>query len=97
MKKLFCVVLQLLLFVSVSAQDAAEYERKAFVSSQGDTLNYRFLRPETEVAEEKYPVVLFMHGAGERGSDNEKQLVHGGQMWLNPVVREQYPAFVIFP
>ena len=97
MKKIFCVVLQLLLFVSVSAQDAAEYERKAFVSSQGDMLNYRFLRPETEIAGEKYPVVLFLHGAGERGSDNEKQLVHGGQMWLNPVVREQYPAYVIFP
>lgn len=97
MKKLFFAVLQLLFFVSVSAQDAAEYERNAFVSSSGDTLNYRLLRPETEIKGEKYPVVLFLHGAGERGADNVKQLVHGGQMWLNPVVREQYPAFVLFP
>jgi predicted peptidase len=46
---------------------------------------------------EKYPLVLFLHGAGERGSDNEKQLFHGSQMWLNPVNRENYPAFVLFP
>lgn len=98
MKRLLFAFLQLLLVMAVSAQDVnADYERKAFVSSRGDTLNYRLLRPETEEAGRKYPVVLFMHGAGERGSDNEKQLVHGSQMWLNPVVRENYPAFVVFP
>lgn len=47
--------------------------------------------------DEKYPLVLFLHGAGERGNDNEKQLVHGGQMWLNPVNREKYPAFILAP
>lgn len=41
--------------------------------------------------------MLFLHGAGERGNDNEKQLVHGGQMWLNPVNREKYPAFILAP
>ena len=52
------------------------------------------LRPEVMKPDEKYPLVLFLHGAGERGNDNEKQLVHGGQMWLNPVNREKYPAFI---
>lgn len=40
---------------------------------------------------------FFCHGAGERGSDNEKQLTHGAQMFLNPVNREKYPAFVLIP
>jgi predicted peptidase len=74
-----------------------EYEKKTFVSTSGDSLNYRLLRPELEQEGKKYPLVLFLHGAGERGSDNEKQLFHGSQMWLNPVNRENYPAFVLFP
>lgn len=74
-----------------------EFEKKVYVSASGDSLNYRLLRPEVEQEGEKYPLVLFLHGAGERGSDNEKQLLHGSQMWLNPVNRENYPAFVLFP
>ena len=74
-----------------------EFEKKVYVTASGDSLNYRLLRPEVEQQGEKYPLVLFLHGAGERGSDNEKQLFHGSQMWLNPVNRENYPAFVLFP
>ena len=53
--------------------------------------------PAEKKGEKKSPLVLFLHGAGERGNDNEKQLVHGGQMWLNPVNREKYPAFILAP
>lgn len=95
MKQLFVLFSVLFIALSLSAQD--EYEKRTFVSSQGDSLLYRLLRPETEVAGEKYPLVLFLHGAGERGNDNEKQLTHGGQMFLNPVNREKYPAFVLSP
>ncbi len=44
-----------------------------------------------------YPVVLFLHGAGERGNDNEKQLVHGGKLFATDYLQERYPAIVIFP
>ena len=74
-----------------------EFEKKVYVTASGDSLSYRLLCPEVEQKGEKYPLVLFLHGAGERGSDNEKQLFHGSQMWLNPVNRENYPAFVLFP
>lgn len=47
----------------------------------GDTLQYRLLQPENMKKSEKYPLVLFLHGAGERGNDNERQLTHGGQMF----------------
>ena len=96
MKKLILLLSVLLFSLEfVAAQD--EYERSVFVSSSGDSLNYRLLEPEVMQAGEKYPLVLFLHGAGERGNDNEKQLTHGGQMFLNPVNREKYPAFVLFP
>ena len=86
-----------LFLLSVGARSQEIYQKKVFISSRGDSLNYRLLRPEVEKTGLQYPLVLFLHGAGERGSDNEKQLTHGGQMFLNPVNREKYPAFVLVP
>ena len=79
----------LLVFLSLSLSLSAQqgYEKDVFVSSTGDSLPYRMIRPES----------MFLHGAGERGNDNERQLTHGGQMFLNPVNREKYPAFVLVP
>ena len=81
--------------IAASAQD--KYEHKTFTSSEGLTLNYRSLDPLDAGNGKKYPLVIFMHGAGERGNDNESQLTHGGQMFLNPVNRRERPAYVIFP
>ena len=73
------------------------YAKKEYISPRGDTLRYRVLEPERIEKNKKYPLVLFLHGAGERGSDNEAQLVHGANMFLNPVIRDQHPTFVIYP
>lgn len=98
MRNIVYTVLLLFLYMQIHGQESyGEYEKKMYVSSQGDSLKYRLLRPETEKDGKKYPLVLFLHGAGERGDDNQKQLTHGGQMWLNPVNREKYPAFVLAP
>lgn len=85
------------LFLSLSLSAQQGYGRDIFVSSKGDSLPYRMIHPESVKPGEKYPIVLFLHGAGERGNDNEKQLTHGGQMFLNPVNQEKYPAFVLIP
>lgn len=85
----------LFLCLTVAAQQG--YEKKVFVSPEGDSLRYRMIRPESVKSGKKYPLVLFLHGAGERGDDNNRQLNHGGQMFLNPVNREKYPAYVLVP
>ena len=74
-----------------------DFAAKLFVTSNGDTLRYRELLPENYNPQQKYPLVLFLHGAGERGSDNQAQLTHGSMMFTNPVNREKYPAIVLFP
>lgn len=80
----------------VNAQDYSAYKKEIFVD-QSDTLQYRILWPENFSETKQYPVVLFLHGAGERGDDNEIQLVHGAKLFLNPENRKKYPAIVIFP
>lgn len=74
-----------------------DYKAKEFIDVSGDTLLYRQLSPETLTENETYPLVLFLHGAGERGSDNLSQLQHGSMQFTNPVNREAHPSFVLFP
>lgn len=78
------------------AQDFSAYESRVLVH-RGDTLPYRILYPEDYDPTVEYPVLFFLHGAGERGNDNEIQLTHGGQLFLNDTVRRDFPAIVIFP
>ncbi|MDR1682242.1 MAG: phospholipase, partial [Candidatus Symbiothrix sp.] len=64
-------------------------------TTDGGQLLYRKLLPYNQQVGEKYPLVLFLHGAGQRGSDNEKQLELGGDMFLNN--RQNFSAFVLAP
>ncbi|MBV4357573.1 GDSL-type esterase/lipase family protein [Pinibacter aurantiacus] len=55
-------------------------------------LPYRLYKPAAQKGE-KYPLVLFMHGAGERGVDNRKQFLRFSctKFW------EKYPCYVLAP
>ena len=80
-------------FVAESALSQEPYEARVFVD-QGETLNYRLMRPAGYDAkgETPYPLVLFLHGAGERGSDNAKQLVHGSIPGLRARLLQEGPT-----
>lgn len=96
MKRTLLILLALATCFISHAQKSG-YERKSFTSQDGTELNYRLLTPPENAHGKKFPLVIFLHGAGERGCDNEKQLTHGAQMFLNPVNRENFPAYVLFP
>lgn len=61
------------------------------------SLPYRLLRPAKIEPGKKYPLVLFLHGAGERGDDNQKQLIHAASEFARDDRMRDYPAFVVFP
>src|SRR5215203_5816516 len=78
------------------AQPFDAYQKKWLVQGP-DTLPYRLLLPEGFDANKKYPLILFLHGSGERGRDNEAQLTHGGKLFLNDTLHKKFPAIVVFP
>ena len=85
-----------------SAQDlAARFEPKTYRTSDDESLPYRFLRPDPAVLKArpdgKFPIVLFLHGAGERGTDNRNQLKYFGDAITKPENRQKFPCFVIAP
>lgn len=79
---------------------ADTYEtRTVSVAEHGRQVEFchRVLRPAAVEPAAKYPVVLFLHGAGERGSDNEKQLKYLPTWLADPEIRRRYPCFVVAP
>src|SRR5687767_2733187 len=82
-------------FLTLS-QDLSLYSKHYFIQGR-DTLPYRLLLPDNYNPKEKYPLLLFLHGAGERGKDNEKQLIYGAKLFLREDIRKKYPAIIIFP
>lgn len=58
---------------------------------------YRYYSPDDYSDEYAYPVVLFLHGAGERGTDNEAPLIHVLQDWFNDVESPIYQSIIIVP
>lgn len=81
----------------VAAQDAAVFERAQYVNASGDTLRYRLLKPANYNPKKKYPLVIFLHGSGERGTDNEAQIKHITALFTDEQNRQQFPCFVFAP
>jgi predicted peptidase len=106
MKNSFAVTLATLVVLASAARtednmDAVRsaFEKRTFTGTAGKELRYRLLKPEgyESASEKTYPLVIFLHGAGERGDDNEKQLVHGAKEFAKPETRQKHPCFVIAP
>lgn len=96
MKRFFLILFLLITATSSFAQDYSLFEKYKFIQN-GDTLPYRILFPENFDAKKFYPIVLFLHGRGESGNDNEKQLLHGAKLFLDKNNRQQFPAIIVFP
>lgn len=92
---MLCTSLLLLFAYSCMAQPS-RFSREVFVSAKGDSLQYRQLYPDANSLR-KFPLVIFLHGSGERGSDNEAQLKWGVMNFATDENMMKYPALVIAP
>ncbi len=89
--------ISLLMAANVSfSQSSSRFSRETYVGDKGDTLLYRMLFPDANGLR-KYPLVVFLHGAGERGNDNEAQLKWGVRNFATDENMMRFPALVIAP
>ena len=95
MKRLL-VILPVFLALASVAQDNSAYTKQWFVRGT-DTLPYRIMYPINYDTKKQYPIIFFMHGAGERGSNNDLQLIHGSKLFADSANRVRFPAIVVFP
>ena len=73
-----------------------KYEARTY--KRDGVMPYRLFRPE---AKGKLPLVIYLHGSGGQGDDNQKQLglgnIFGTRVWLLPENQKMFPGFVLVP
>lgn len=78
------------------SQEISLFDKLLFFN-KGDTLPYRLLKPVNPESKELFPLVIFLHGAGERGKDNEVQIKHISELFLDERNRGKYPCYLVAP
>ncbi len=82
----------------VQAVTVDNFSARRYTNTQG-VLPYRLFIPTNYSTATRYPIVLFLHGAGERGSDNRLQLTGqtGCLVFASETNQLRYPSFMVAP
>ena len=89
------------------AWDNSSY-KAYFINFNGQQMCFRLKFPKSytnaDSINKKYPMMLFLHGAGEPGCpsnggiyNNERQLTHGGKLFRDRVDNGSFDGFLIYP
>ncbi|MBD0254345.1 MAG: dienelactone hydrolase family protein [Cytophagales bacterium] len=92
------VELQPALVSEIEKARAQRFEAHTYVSSRGDTLPYRLMKPMNYDPQKKYPLVVCLHHRGAHGKDNVRQIEGSDAPFLAHYLnREKYLAFLFVP
>jgi lysophospholipase L1-like esterase/poly(3-hydroxybutyrate) depolymerase len=83
--------------ISCVASSAPPPFTQGSVDVNGATIPYLLLPPKSMEEGKRYPLVLFLHGAGERGNDNLRQIGHFSARMASEWYRDRYNCFVLAP
>ena len=64
---------------------------------QNEPIRFRFHSPSNVEPGKKYPLIVWLHGGGESGSDNTRQLSHMQTTAWMLAGRREIPCFMIIP
>jgi predicted peptidase len=101
-----CISLTTILFVAtglVNFASAADevFETKSITYTGGkydkEVFQYRLMAPAEISPGKTYPLVVFLHGAGERGTDNALQLKYLPEHMGSDAIRKKFPCFLLAP
>lgn len=96
MNKLLLVFTVLIVSAQISNAQVSRFNAQQYVDEEGDTLNYRVAIPDFS-GSQSYPLLIFLHGGGERGNDNVAQLKWGVQNFVTDEWMKTYKAIVLAP
>ncbi|MCK5674187.1 MAG: prolyl oligopeptidase family serine peptidase [Spirochaetales bacterium] len=98
MKYIFILIFALTLSSFLSA--AGSYEAMSYENKDGEKLNYRLHLPEILLDNndlKSYPLILFFHGSGGRGSDNILPVLGSPKDILKITEKFQVPVIIVVP
>lgn len=89
MQLFYSLLLILFAPIFVFGQSAGQYTTKEGL------LPYRLVEPALIEEGKQYPILVFFHGAGERGTDNEAQLTHINKAFDR--IQAEQNCFILLP
>ena len=100
MKRITSLCLLLFSLIQFSfSQQSQDPITNLFENHKVGNLPYRLLKPLNFDTKKKYPVILSLHGAGGRGTDNVKQIADS--KWLKYLagkeIRSTYSCYIVGP
>ena len=69
----------------------------AYTNDAGEVFACRLSAPQFPVAGKKYPLILFLHGSGECGTDNQKQITVGIPTLVSSLLKQPEQVMVLAP
>lgn len=96
MKKLLFLITGFIIIGQIATAQTMRFNTEQYINEENDTLNYRIAYPDFSESE-SYPLVIFLHGGGERGNDNKSQLKWGVQNFATDEAMKRYKAIVLAP
>ncbi len=76
-----------------------DFVARTYDDGRGHTLPYRLFIPRGYDPNKTYPLVVFLHGSGGRGTDNVKQITDQSAplVFVQPENQARWPAFMLVP
>ena len=101
MNLLFRISILLILSVcsyTTFGQNNPKFEAEKHVFKQKDgSLPYRLVHPEKENGSQKYPLLVYLHGMGTRGNDNEEPLQKFSAFFADATTVNKFPCYILIP
>ncbi|MDB5106340.1 MAG: Phospholipase/Carboxylesterase [Fibrobacteres bacterium] len=91
-------ILSCLVVSGIQGAEVSAFEARWWKVNPSKSIPFRLFLPKNRVPGKKYPVMLALHGAGERGTDNSSQLNNGfSNFWADDSIQKADPCFVVVP
>ena len=96
-RRLALIALFLLSSLGLRAETPSTIDALVYASRDGRTMPYRIFIPANYDTHKQYPLVLCLHGAGGRGSDNTSRGTEAFTVLSSPEVQKDHPCFLLTP
>ncbi len=89
---------------NVPVDNNSFFKRLDYKDAAGNKLPYQLMEPVSKLHPEAsgsnsklYPLVIFLHGSGERGVDNSSQMKNGVYAFVEKEMRQKHPCYLLVP
>ena len=101
MNRIAAIICILTMAIPLDAQDTVDGFVARVYKNGRETMPYRLFIPIGYEPQKRYPLIVWLHGAGGMGHDNLRQIsgdqTPGTRTWTTPEHQAKYPAFVLVP